>query len=88
VCGAITVTARGYDDYSTRNEINNYIIIIHTFIMRTHSVMMLNQRHWQSLGGQHGKGVEKVSFQTAFEGVESGGSLILRGRPFQTVGAK
>ena len=36
--------------------------------------MVLNQRHWQSLGGQHGKGLdglfEKVSFQT--EGVESG----------------
>jgi len=36
----------------------------------------------------HGKGVdelfEKVSFQTAFEGVES---LILRGSIFQTVGA-
>jgi len=31
---------------------------------------------WQSLGGQHGKGVdglfEKVSFQTAIEGVKSG----------------
>jgi len=40
------------------------------------SVMILNQRHWQSLAGQHGKGVdglfEKVSFQMAFEGVESG----------------
>jgi len=52
------------------------IIIIHGFIMRTHSVVLLNQRRWQSLGGQHGKGVdglfEKVSFQTAFEGVESG----------------
>ena len=38
--------------------------------------MVLNQRRWQSLGRQHGKGVdglfEKVSFQTAFEGVESG----------------
>jgi len=38
--------------------------------------MILNQRRWQSLGGQHGKGVdglfEKVRFQTAFEGVESG----------------
>jgi len=38
--------------------------------------MILNQRHWQSLGGQHGKGVdgvfEKVSCQTAFDGVESG----------------
>jgi len=61
--------------------------------------VILNQRHWQSLGGQHGKGVdelfEKVSFQMAFEGVESGfsptfaaPSLILRGSPFQTVGAK
>ena len=43
--------------------------------MRTHSVVVLNQRRWQSLGGQHGKGVDglfqKVSFQTAFEGVES-----------------
>jgi len=40
------------------------------------SVMILNQRRWQTLGGQHGKYVdglfEKVSFQTAFEGVESG----------------
>jgi len=44
--------------------------------MRAHSVVVLNQRHWQSLGGQCGKDVdglfEKVSFQTAFEGVESG----------------
>jgi len=52
------------------------IIIIHGFITRAHSVMILNQRRWQSLGGQHGKDVdglfEKVSFPTAFEGVESG----------------
>jgi len=44
--------------------------------MRASSVTILNQRCWQSLGGQHGKGVDvvfaKVSFQTAFEGVESG----------------
>jgi len=37
--------------------------------------MILNQRHWQSLGGQHGTSVdvlfEKVSFETAFEGAES-----------------
>ena len=49
---------------------------MHAFIARAHSVMVLNQSRWQSLGGQHGKGVdglsEKVSFQTAFEGVESG----------------
>ena len=36
------------------------------FITCTHSGMILNQRCWQSLGGQHGKGVdglfEKVSF--------------------------
>jgi len=25
--------------------------------MRASSVMILNQRHWQSLGGQHGTGV-------------------------------
>ena len=52
------------------------INIIHTFVMHASSVMILNQRRWQSLGGQHGKGVdglfEKMSFQTAFEGVESG----------------
>ena len=52
------------------------IIIIHAFTMRTHSVVVLNQRRWQSLGGQYGKGVdgllEMVSFQTAFEDVESG----------------
>jgi len=51
-------------------------IIMHAFIRRASSVMILNQRRWQSLGGQHGKGVdglfEKVSFQTAFKGVESG----------------
>ena len=52
-----------------------YYIIIHVFIMHTHSVVILNQRCWQSLGGQHVKGddglYEKVSFQTAFEGVKS-----------------
>ena len=40
------------------------------------SVMILNQRHWQSLGGQHGKHFgelfDKVSLQTAFEGDENG----------------
>ena len=45
-------------------------------LTRAHSVVVLNQSRWQSLGGQHGKDVdglfEKVSFQTAFEGVESG----------------
>jgi len=43
--------------------------------------MILNQRCWQTLDGQRGKGddglFEKVSFQTAFEGVESE-SLILK----------
>jgi len=38
--------------------------------MRAHSVVVLNQRCWQSPGGQHGKCVdrlfEKVSFQTVF----------------------
>ena len=52
------------------------IIIIHAFVTCASSVVILNQRRWQSLGGQHGKDVdglfEKVSFQTAFEGVESG----------------
>ena len=57
-------------------SVNKFIIIniiIHAFIMCTSSVTILNQRRWQSVGGQHGKGVdglfEKVSFQTAFEGV-------------------
>jgi len=27
---------------------------------------------WQSVGGKHGKDVDEVSLQTAFEGVESG----------------
>ena len=52
------------------------IIITHAFITHASSVMIVNQRRWQSLGGQHGKGLdglfEKVSFQTAFEGVERG----------------
>jgi len=36
------------------------IIIIHELIKHASSVMILNQRRWQSLGGQH-------DFQTAFE---------------------
>jgi len=51
-------------------------IVIQAVIMHAHSVVVLNQRRWQSLGGQHGNGVdglfEKMSFQTAFKGVESG----------------
>jgi len=43
--------------------------------MRARSVVVLNQRRWHSLCGQHGKGVnglfEKMSFETAFEGVKS-----------------
>ena len=50
------------------------IIIIHAFITSAHLVVVLNQRRWWA--GQHGEGVdelvEKVSFQTAFEGVKSG----------------
>ena len=38
------------------------------------TVTVLNQSCWQSLGGQHGKGVdwifEKVSLQTAFENMK------------------
>ena len=53
-----------------------YYYTLHAFITRSSSVVVLNQRRWQSLGGQHGKGVdglfEKMSFQTAFQGVESG----------------
>ena len=66
-----------------RRFLSNYFdlllyYIIHAFITRASPVMILNQRCWQSLhvGRQHGKGVdglfEKVSFQTAFERVESG----------------
>jgi len=39
------------------------------------SLMILNERRWQSLGGKHGNGVDRLlsnaSFQTAFEVVES-----------------
>ena len=49
---------------------------VHALIMHSHSAVILNQRRWQSLGGQHGKGVdglfEKVSFQMAFENVNTG----------------
>jgi len=52
------------------------IIIIHAFITWASSVIVLTQGRRQSLGKQQGKGVDwlfkKVSFQTAFEGVESG----------------
>ena len=38
------------------------IIIIHAFITRASSVLVVTQRRWQSLGvgGQHGKGVDGV----------------------------
>ena len=49
---------------------------MYLYITRAHSVVALNQRRWQSLGGQNDKGVDKLfekgSFQTAFEGIESG----------------
>jgi len=55
---------------------NDNVILIHAFTTHASSVTMLNQRRWQSLGEQRGKDVdglfEKVSFQTAFERVESG----------------
>jgi len=35
------------------------LLVIDAFITRTHSVVILNQRRWQSLGWQHGKGVDK-----------------------------
>ena len=61
---------------SSKNNARHFIIILHAFIMHAHSVVVLNKRCWQSLVGQHGKAVhglfEKVSFRTAFEGVESG----------------
>jgi len=38
------------------------IIIIHAFRTRAHSIVVLNQRCWQSLCGQHGKGVWKGEF--------------------------
>jgi len=64
------------DDVDDDDDYYYYYYIIHAFTTRAHSVMVLNQSRWQSLGRQHGKGVdglfEKVSFQTAFEGVESG----------------
>ena len=33
-------------------------IVYMKFMTRASSVMVLNQRRWQSLGGQHGKGVD------------------------------
>jgi len=54
------------------------IIIIHAFITRAHSVVILNQNHgvMAVTWWQHGKSVdglfEKVSLQTAFECVDSG----------------
>jgi len=46
-------------------------VILSVILVSASSVMILSQKRWQSLGGQHGKDVdglfEKVSFQTAFE---------------------
>ena len=63
------------DDICQR-QCDSNIIFIHAFTTHASSVTMLNQKRWQSLGEQRGKDVdglfEKVSFQTAFERVESG----------------
>ena len=75
-CNYFVVLRRCCDAVNDLLSAVEYYIIIHAFITCASSVMILNQRRWQSLGGQHGKGVhgifEKVSLQTAFEGVESG----------------
>ena len=50
-------------------------------MMHAYSVMILNQKCWQSLGAQHGKGVdglfELVSYQMTFEGFESGSKSVV-----------
>ena len=78
------VQARDGDSPTLWAEGTNILVvvshyIIYAFITRTHSEVVLNQRRWQSLDGQCGKTrksvdwlFEKVSFQMAFEGVESG----------------
>jgi len=54
--------------------------------------MILNQMRWQSLDGQHGTDVDglfkKVSFRWRLKVSKVGESLMLRGNPFRTVGAK
>jgi len=45
--------------HSTTAWFTIIIIIIHAFITSTSSVMLLNQRRWQSLTGQHGKDVDR-----------------------------
>ena len=51
------------------------IACIHSLQYSYSAVVILNQRHWQSLGGQRGNGVdglfEKTSFHTVLEGVKS-----------------
>ena len=51
--------------------------------------MVLNQRRWQSLGGQHGEGVDELVEKVSFQKVSKvGESLMLRGSPLQTVEAE
>jgi len=60
--------------------------MLHAFIMRASSVMILNQRCWQSLGGQHGKGVDGLLvFRQRLKVSNVGVSQTLRGNPIQTV---
>ena len=65
-----------FSSYMAFSNIVTFYSIIHAFITRASSVMILNQSCSQSLGGQYGKGVdglfEKVTFQTAFERVKNG----------------
>jgi len=65
------------------------IIIIHEFITRTSSVMILNQRHRQSPGGSMVRVlIGYSSFRWRLKVSKVGESLILSDSTFQTVGAK
>jgi len=73
----------------TQTWVNYYYIIIHAFITFSSGT---ESDALASLGGQHGKGLmgylKRWVFRRRLKVLKVGESLILKGTPFQTVGAK
>ena len=51
--GPLTVVLTAVPAFVDMRLADGLVVIIHAFITRASSVMILNQRRWQSLGKQH-----------------------------------
>jgi len=61
----------------------HYYYYCYFFITHASSVMILNQRRWQSLDRKHGKGVDWLFEKVSFKVSKMGESLMLRGTRMQ-----